>query len=99
MPRKINGKPHFEEASMGAHLISAAGAYSADVVSIEAYHGSEICPAPSISATGLKLIASKSPLHYWWQSALNPNRPAQDDKQQRSHQRRSFRSGPSRRTE
>ena len=61
-------------------LITAPGAYSADAIPIEAYHGGEICPGPSISATGLKTIANKSPLHYWHGSSLNPNRPAQDEK-------------------
>lgn len=61
-------------------LITAPGAYSADIVPIEAYHGTEICPCPSISATGLKIISDRSPLHYWWQSPLNPDRPAQPEK-------------------
>jgi hypothetical protein len=61
-------------------IIATPGAYSAAIVPIERYHGAEICPGPSISATGLKTIASKSPLHYWHGSALNPNRPAQSDK-------------------
>ncbi len=61
-------------------LITAPGAYSADIVPIEAYHGGEICPGPSISATGLKLIANRSPLHYWHQSALNPDREPQAEK-------------------
>jgi hypothetical protein len=60
--------------------ITKPGAYSADAVPIEAYHGNEICPGPSISASGLKLIRAKSPLHYWHQSPLNPNRPAQPEK-------------------
>jgi PDDEXK-like domain of unknown function (DUF3799) len=61
-------------------IITAPGAYSAAAVPIEAYHGAEICPGPSISATGLKIISQRSPLHYWWQSSLNPARPAQDEK-------------------
>ena len=61
-------------------LITEPGAYSADIVSIERYHGAEICPAPNISASGLKVIANRSPLHYWWQSPLNPDRPEQADK-------------------
>lgn len=61
-------------------LITAPGAYSADFVPIEAYHGAEICPGPSISASGLKIIAHRSPLHYWHQSPLNLARPAQTEK-------------------
>jgi len=56
------------------------GAYPADRVPIELYHGTEICPAPSISSTGLKCIASKSPAHYWHGSTLNHNRAPQSDK-------------------
>lgn len=58
--------------------ITEAGAY-ADIPA-EDYHGAEICPGPSISASGLKLISSKSPLHFWQQSPLNPARPPQADK-------------------
>jgi hypothetical protein len=61
-------------------IITAPGAYGADAIPIEKYHGEEICPGPSISATGLKLLSSRSPLHYWWQSSLNPARPAQNEK-------------------
>lgn len=56
-------------------IIRAPGAYVADLVPIEAYHGREICPAPSISSSGLKLLHQRSPRHYWWQSPLNPERP------------------------
>lgn len=55
-------------------IISKPGAY-ADI-SAEDYHGREICDAPSVSSSGLKLITSKSPRHYWAQSSMNPNRPA-----------------------
>ncbi|WP_426163018.1 PD-(D/E)XK nuclease-like domain-containing protein [Sandarakinorhabdus sp. DWP1-3-1] len=62
---------------MGA-LITTPGAYPD--IAAEDYHGAEICDAPSISASGLKLIEARSPLHYWWKSPLNPNRPKQDEK-------------------
>lgn len=52
--------------------ITEPGAY-ADIPA-EDYHGVEICDSPSISASGLKLIEDKSPLHYWERSPLNPNR-------------------------
>jgi len=58
--------------------ITEPGAY-ADI-SQNDYHGIEICDAPSISSSGLKLITTKSPRHYWWQSPLNPARAARDDK-------------------
>lgn len=56
-------------------IITEPGAYPG--ISADDYHGREICDAPSISSSGLKLITKKTPLHYWWQSAMNPNRPAQ----------------------
>jgi len=56
------------------------GAYPASQVPIEMYHGVEICPSPSVSSTGLKTIATKSPAHYWHGSTLNPNREPQSDK-------------------
>ena len=59
-------------------LITAPGAYPG--VAAELYHGTELCPSPSISATGLKCIAGRSPLHYWHGSLLNPNREPQADK-------------------
>lgn len=64
-------------------LITAPGAYPD--ISNEDYHGREICPAPSISSTGLKKLVGHlglqtkgcSPRHYWESSALNPNRKPQ----------------------
>lgn len=56
-------------------LITAPGCY--DGIAAEDYHGREICWQPSISSSGLKTIIDKSPLHYWWNSPLNPNRPAE----------------------
>lgn len=54
-------------------LITAPGRYSG--IPIEVYHGAEeICPGPSISSSGLKLV-EKCPIKYWLQSPLNPNRP------------------------
>jgi hypothetical protein len=49
-------------------------------VAIEDYHGREICAAPSISSTGMKLLLNRSPAHFWHASTMNPDRPAQDDK-------------------
>jgi hypothetical protein len=65
-----------------APLITQAGAYSD--VPIEAYHGGEICPAPSLSATGAKKLAGRgtkgcTPRHFWEASNLNPNRKPQED--------------------
>ena len=56
-------------------IISEPGAYPG--ISADDYHGREICDAPSISSSGLKLITKKTPLHYWHQSSMNPARPVQ----------------------
>lgn len=61
-------------------MITAPGLYHPDEVPIEAYHGREICPAPSISSSGLKTLLQRSPRHYWWNSPLNPARPPQEAK-------------------
>ena len=46
-------------------------------ISFEAYF-SDLCPAHSVSSTGLKMIESKSLAHYWEQSYLNPKRVQTD---------------------
>lgn len=51
--------------------ITAPGIY--DNITLAAYHGSEICPTPSISSSGLRAILD-CPAKYWWNSALNPAR-------------------------
>ena len=77
-------RPHLDgEGEVSAErlpLITRPGAY--DGISNEDYHGTEICPAPSISSSGLKLINARSPAHYWWQSPMNPARP---DRKQKAH--------------
>jgi hypothetical protein len=49
--------------------ITKAGVYN---LPIDAYHGN-CCDGPSISSTGLRRIEAESPLHYWFESPLNPN--------------------------
>lgn len=46
-------------------------------VPMEAYHG-QLTVGPSISSSGLRTIESKSPLHYFATSYLNPDRPEDD---------------------
>lgn len=67
-----------EGADESRPLITEPGAY--EDIPAELYHGTEICPAPSISSSGLKLINARSPAHYWWQSPMNPNRPMRKQK-------------------
>jgi len=75
-------RPHVDgEGEAGTErlpLITKPGAFEG--ISNELYHGTEICPAPSISSSGLKLINARSPLHYWWQSPMNPQRTARKQK-------------------
>lgn len=60
--------------------ITVAGVY--DNVSLEDYHGArgEVCPGPSISSSGLKVIEDECPYVYWWNSPLNPDRPEREEK-------------------
>lgn len=51
--------------------ITAAGCYSG--LPIELYHG-DCTDGPGISSSGLRTIESKTPLHYWVNSYLNPDR-------------------------
>lgn len=55
--------------------ITEAGAY--DAISLEDYHGREICDGPSLSSTSIKLI-NDCPLRYWHASHFNPERPVVD---------------------
>lgn len=64
---------------MNAPLITSPGAYRD--IPAEDYHGNaNLLPAPSLSSSGAKLILNKSPRHFWWQSPMNPDRPAELDK-------------------
>ena len=63
---------------MNAIPITRPGCYPG--IAAEDYHGREICDGPSISSTGLKTIVTRSPLHYWWDSPLNPARPVREEK-------------------
>ena len=47
-------------------------------VPMDAYHG-QLTVGPSISSSGLREIENKSPLHYWANSYLNPERPEDAD--------------------
>jgi hypothetical protein len=57
-------------------LITAPGAYPD--IAAEDYHGNpDLTPEPSLSSTGAKTLMSKSPLHFWHASAMNPDRTEQ----------------------
>ncbi len=64
---------------MNNPIITHPGAYAG--ISNEDYHRApNLLPAPSISSSGLKTLLRKSPLHYWFDSPLNPDRPAESNK-------------------
>lgn len=57
--------------------ISAPGVYD---ISIEAYHNTECCIAPSISGSGLVKLSPPEgvPAKFWWESTMNPHREPAD---------------------
>lgn len=57
--------------------ISAPGVYSG--IDGDSYHSGQLCVGPSISSTGLRTIFTKSPMAFWVNSPLNPNRLPQED--------------------
>ncbi len=66
-------------AGEGGSLITAPGAYPD--VSAEDYHrNSDLLPAPSLSSSGAKKLLAQSPLHFWFDSPMNPDRPPEEDK-------------------
>jgi hypothetical protein len=59
--------------------ITAPGCYAG--IPNEVYHRDpDLCWGPSISSSGLKTLIGKSPRHYWFDSPLNPDRPAEKDR-------------------
>ncbi|WP_370309248.1 PD-(D/E)XK nuclease-like domain-containing protein [Sphingobium abikonense] len=60
-------------------LITEPGAYS-DIDAADYHRNPNLLPGPSLSSSGAKLILNQSPFHFWHDSPLNPNRPAEDDK-------------------
>lgn len=64
---------------MTGPLITAPGAYPG--ISAEDYHRNpRLLPAPSLSSSGAKTLLSRSPYHFWWDSPMNADRPAEADK-------------------
>lgn len=60
-------------------LITEPGAY-ADIDNEDYHRNPDLLPGPSLSSSGAKKILSASPYHFWFDSPLNPNRPAEQDK-------------------
>lgn len=59
--------------------VTQAGIYAG--ISLERYHGA-ITDGPGISSSGLRLIDSRSPAHYYATSYLNPNRLPEEQKEE-----------------
>lgn len=55
-------------------IVTEPGLYAID---IDWYH-QQCCDGPSVSSSGLRTIALKSPLHFYDDSAFNPDRPKDD---------------------
>lgn len=49
-------------------------------VPLSSYHSGQLCAGPSISSSGLRTIFTQSPLDFWVNSPLNPNRLPQEEK-------------------
>lgn len=60
-------------------IITAPGAYL-DISNEDYHRNPDLLPAPSLSSSGAKTLIGKSPRHFWFDSPLNPDRPAEDDK-------------------
>lgn len=72
-------EPEPEGVKPKGPLITAPGAYPD--IAIEDYHSNvDLCPAPSLSSSGIKTLLDKSPAHFWFNSPLNPERPAEIQK-------------------
>lgn len=58
--------------------ISSPGVYAQ--VPLSTYHSGTLCTGPSISSSGLRTIFTQSPLEFWINSPLNPNRLPREEK-------------------
>jgi hypothetical protein len=61
---------------VNAPMITIPGAYSG-IENADYHRNADLLPGPSISSSGLKTLLGRSPRHYWWDSPLNPDRPAE----------------------
>lgn len=60
-------------------IITEPGAYPD--IPAELYHGNaDLLPGPSLSSSGAKKLLTQSPLHFWHDSPMNPQRPPESDK-------------------
>lgn len=68
-----------EPKPLGTPMITKPGAYP-DIAAEDYHRNPNLLPGPSLSSSGAKLILAKSPLHFFHDSPLNPNRPPEKDK-------------------
>jgi len=60
-------------------IITTAGAYS-DIQNEDYHRNADLLPGPSLSSSGAKKLLAQSPLHFWFDSPMNPERPPEADK-------------------
>lgn len=60
-------------------LLTKPGAYL-DIDNEDYHRNLNLLPGPSLSSSGAKRLLNQSPLHFWHDSPMNPNRPAEPDK-------------------
>ena len=60
-------------------LITKPGAY-ADISAEDYHRNADLLPEPSLSSSGAKAIVARSPLHFWFDSVMNPDRPGEAEK-------------------
>lgn len=67
------------ETKIAPPLIAEPGAYLE--IATEDYHRNPaLLPGPSLSSSGAKKLLAQSPLHFWFDSPLNPQRPPEEQK-------------------
>jgi hypothetical protein len=67
-----------EECGVTA-LITTPGAYL-DIDNADYHRNPSLLPAPSLSSSGAKKLLNQSPLHFWFDSPMNPDRPPETEK-------------------
>lgn len=60
-------------------IITQPGAYP-DIPNEEYHRNVDLLPSPSLSSSGAKKLLNQSPLHFWFDSPMNPGRPPEADK-------------------
>jgi hypothetical protein len=64
---------------MSNPIITQPGAYP-DIDAEQYHRAPNLLPGPSLSSSGAKVILKRSPLHFWHDSPMNPERPPEVEK-------------------